>query len=258
MIHALTAWRYWLLPQRRGTPIRLHPFGPQDKTHWQAGTTVARCRHDPTHTPPHPDCTCGLFAMTLIDVRYSVGCRNWVQNRVRNAIERQHARDQISGYNQTTVPDPDDWVSAQPKPVIGKVQLHHAVETTQTEDIADGEYVSRCWRARAATIEALYVPEEAAHAARVLSAVYEVPCEVGYPDSYSMTEWNQRTRLDTHLFDPGQRIKYPEFAELGLYPPGTDDAAKRADAAKRSPPPRRFLTATVPARRTVQTWTERT
>ncbi|MCV7037108.1 hypothetical protein [Mycolicibacterium moriokaense] len=180
---------------------------------------------------------------------------------MRDAIGRQHTLDQFNGYDETTVPDPDHWARSQPKSVIGKVQLHHAVETTQSEDIADGEYEVRCWRARSATIEALYVPDDAAHAARTartLSNVYEAPCDVGYPDSYSMTEWNQRTRLDTHLFDPDRAIKYPDYAELGLYPPGTDDAAKRAEAAQRTPRPRHFFTATVPPRSPAQTWTEQT
>ena len=35
--------------------------------------------------------------MTLIGVRYSAGCRNWVMNKVREAVGRQQLFDQLSG-----------------------------------------------------------------------------------------------------------------------------------------------------------------
>lgn len=215
MIDTLTAWRYWILRPEDSKPV-LRPFGPHDTTVWHHETT-AGCRHDPSHTPPHVDCTCGLFAMTLLDVRYAVAARRWLEGVAADYAYRQH-----KGFGNWLAFGQRfrrEWIAEQPKPVIGKVLMRHAVEGHKVQPTG---HTSRSWRARSATILALYVPEDAASAADSLSADYSVPCTVGYPSGWSQDEWDTRSRLDGCFVAEGTSRRYPPYEEFGLLPPTTN------------------------------------
>lgn len=179
----ITRWRYWVLKPGK---TRLRPFGPKDTTVWTDGETVARCRHDRSHVPPHPDCTCGLYATTLADVTHALACRDRLADQVGWA-----AYEQESGWASVTVHGrtvrPED-VQSRPRPVIGQVEMHDAVEVPNELPSGDGPYPSRRWRARSANIAALYVPTDLADVAEAISNRYGAPCHVGNPDLYSHQE----------------------------------------------------------------------
>jgi phage tail protein X len=204
------------MPQ--GEPPTLRPFGPHDNTVWRRGKTVARCRHDPNHTPPHPGCTCGLYAMTLIDVRYSVACRAWLIDYLRWAVyAEKHGYIAATMFAQRATAE---WAAGQPHPVIGEVRLYDPVPMCRDQTTGDGEYLSRSWRARAAVITALYVPAAAADVVDALARRYGVPCEVGYPDGWTRAEWDVRAVRDGQRISPDHPLRYPSHAALGLHPPG--------------------------------------
>ena len=216
MAGTLTRWRYWLMP--RDEPPTLHPFGPHDTTVWRRGETVAACRHDPAHTPPAPGCTCGLYAMTLVDVRYSVACRAWLIDYLRWAVyAEKHGYIAASVFAMRATAA---WAQTQPWLVIGEVRLHHAVPMRRDQPTGDGEYLSRSWRARSAVITALFVPPDAADTVDALAETYGAPCEVGYPNHWTRAEWDARAVRDGQRISADHPLTYPSHAKLGLHPPG--------------------------------------
>lgn len=217
MIDTLTAWRYWLLRPEDPTPI-LRPFGPHDKTVWER-ETHAVCRHDPAHTPPHPDCTCGLYAMTLLDVRYSVAARRWLDSFVVESSVTEHFGWSFWVRNRARIRQ--EWLAEQPKPVIGEIRMGDVVEEHKPQGTG---HTSRSWRARSATLIALYVPEDAADTADALTEKYGVPCTVGYPSGWSQDEWDTRSQMAGCRVAEYGRTRYPTYAQFGLYPPA-DGAA---------------------------------
>lgn len=218
----ITRWRFWYLHPQDDTPT-LHPGAAHDPTVWQR-ETVAQCRHNPEHIPPAPDCTCGLYAMSSIDMRYFAEAAGWIDEwmarrqlwRSGKALFWAGQQGRIRDYVQA-------YKDAQPPIVLGSVVLHNAkIRHCQSDEHGRA---TRSWRARKATITGLYVPTAVADVADDLSAKYEVPCMVGYPDNvWSRAEWDARTRdyegmpIVTRP-DGTVAVAYPTYEELGLFPP---------------------------------------
>lgn len=251
----LTRWRYWLItPERLRRPetARLLPGDPRDRSVWGGSETVALCRRDPTHRPPHPGCTCGIYAIGAVDIQYGAAGRTWVWDDSFGRVWAEAHGGRLSApawpeslgeqvrfmrrwWRSGSLTDYRHWLriySPQNQFVIGRVRLRNAVPNTAPPPEAGG-WQFKSWRGESATIEALYVDEsdaaDEAHCdlgqlADALSGRYGVPCEVGYP-LYSQADWDDRT---TAL--PGD---VPSWGELGLHPPGADV------------PPPKFSTATV-------------
>ncbi|SIA00038.1 Uncharacterised protein [Mycobacteroides abscessus subsp. abscessus] len=257
----LTRWRYWLITPEllRPDKARLLPNDPKDKAVWEHGVTDAVCRHDPTHTPPHPGCTCGIYAIGGADIQFGSALRQvyWTQ-RVRNIWADLHGsvspvlnpppkspaamvelvRSHGWRLGRTRAYDPRNQF------VIGRVRLNNAVPSAPPP--AD-VWQLKSWRGQSALVEALYIEPSAAmddvgcdvdELAAALSDRYRVPCEVGYP-RYTQEDWDART------IPTAAHVDVPSWRDLGFRPPGVD-----------APPPR-FWTTTLPAtgRKHPRVWT---
>lgn len=257
----LTRWRYWLItPEqlRRPETARLLPNDPKDKAVWGTGATGAVCRHDPTHTPPHPGCTCGIYAIGGADIQFGSALRQvyWTQ-RVRNIWAELHGS--VSPVLNPPPKSPAAMVELlrshgwrlggtrayDPRNqfVIGRVRLNNAVPTAPPP--AD-VWRLKSWRGESALVEALFIEPSAAtddvgcdvdELAAALSGRYRVPCEVGYP-RYTQEDWDART------IPTAAHVDVPSWRDLGFRPPG----------ARELP---RFGTATVPStgRKRPRVWT---
>lgn len=246
VIDPLTLWRYWFIHARRGFKRDLLPVQRKDKTVWGRGITHAVCRRNPAHTPPHPDCTCGIYAIGPADIHFASAAHYWAGDQYERAanlgthgilgVERP-------GHIHPQVP----WLQAQAAAyrdydiVIGRVQLYNAMLHQRSHDKL------KCWRGSAALLEALYVSDRVTRHPKQLCAQlsekYGVTCEIGYPP-YTQDDWDNRT--PTQLLEPRVDVTW---ADLGLYPPGT------------TAPPSKYFTATVPPRperRRLRTWIEHT
>lgn len=210
-VETLTKYRYWWLTPE-GEPVDLRPIGNQDRTKWGPGTTTAACRHDETHVPPHPGCTCGLYAVGVPDIEYAVKFLNWrYQKTIEFYLRRTFGlRWSITSARQTAPPmDPL---------VIARVQLHNAVPRyTAISGIPAAPQI-QSWRAATATIEAFYLPPNAEYAADALTAKYDAPCIFGYPE-YTQEDWDARTMFDGQRTDPHLDYEFPTYASFGMYPP---------------------------------------
>lgn len=254
-VDTLTRWRYWLITPEllRPEKARLLPGDPKDRAVWGRGETIAVCRRDPTHRPPHHGCTCGIYAIGGVDVQFGAAGRAWVWDQSFGRVWAEvhggrlsapewpdSPRAQVQFMRRWWRPDsPTKFrhklrlYSPQNQFVIGRVRLRNAVPNAAPPPTFGGDWQFKSWRGESATIDALYVEDsdaaEAAHCdvgelADALSDKYGVPCEVGYPP-YTQADWDDRT---TAL--PGD---VPSWGELGLHPPGAD-----------APPPK-FFTVTV-------------
>lgn len=216
LIPEITRWRYWFLPVDESEPVRLMPIGDYDKTVWGPGTVVASCRHDESHVPPHPGCTCGLYAVGAVDVQYAVRLLQW---RYEKAIEVMLAERFGYGIGTAMVKARARKTAPKQNPVvIGRVFLNNVVPRyTPVSNIAGGVEITS-WRAASGAIEALYVQADGAYAVEALSDRYGAPCVVGWP-GYAQVDWEERTRLDGHRVSDDVALGYPTFEEFGLYPP---------------------------------------
>lgn len=249
VVDALTLWRYWHLPTRRGQPRDLRNVQAKDKTVWGPGVTHAVCRRDPTHTPPHPGCSCGIYAMSAADIQMASAVHYYARDEyTRLANLGTHGTFGIPerpGYIDARVP----WLLEQADyyvrydVIIGRVQLCDAVQYTP-----DDPAQLRCWRGRSALLEALYLSPRITRDPEQLiakfSQKYGVPCEIGYPP-YSQQDWDDRSPADTtdELGPDSEKA----WATVGLYPPG------------KTAPPSKFFTTTLPpdrGRKRLRTWIE--
>jgi hypothetical protein len=204
-------YRYWLAKRGEST---LQPFGQHDRTKWTR-ETVAQCRHDSSHIPPHLDCTCGLYAMTLLDVLYAIRARGWLNELMAwNDFTVQYGG--MAGYALFGRKAAREWLNSLPVAVIGEVDLADAIESITTQPSG---HEARAWRARTATMRRLYVPEGEHDLADALSAAYGVPCTVGYPTAYSQSDWDERRSSAGCRISTAHDYVWPDFEELGLYPP---------------------------------------
>lgn len=240
-IDSLVRWRYWLItPEllRRPRAARLLPGDPKDRAVWSGGPTVAVCRRDPTHRPPHLGCTCGIYAIGAADVQYGSAGREWVWDSSFGTVwDEVHGgrftapawpeslREQVQFMREHWRPESRaefrHWLriySPLNQFVIGRVMLRNVVPNRQPPP-RGGNWQFKSWRAASATIEALYVEQsDATDEARCgadelaagLADRYGVSCNVGYP-AYTAADWKDRTT------DLGNGA--PSWRELGLSPP---------------------------------------
>jgi hypothetical protein len=205
LIPEVIRWRYWLLPSDE---IRLSPISPKkDTTTWLRGVTRAACRHDRSHVPPEPGCTCGLYAVGPVDIRYMVALRQWAhKQRIRVK------------YGMLAAVLPATKVPPLASAVIGEVTMFDArpfsypVTTMSHPDGGRWPEVPAV-RAGSARISRLWVPEDRAEVADPLGDIYGVTCDVGDP-TYTQADWDARTQWDS---DP--HLLFPSHEDFGLNPP---------------------------------------
>lgn len=248
VVDALTLWRYWHIHARRGLVRDLRNVNTKDRTMWGPGVTHAICRRDPTHTPPHPGCSCGIYVMGAVDIQYASAMHYFGRDEyTRLANLGTHGTLGIperAGYVDARVP----WLLEQADyylrydVVIGRVRAHQVVRHQP-----DHPGQLPCWRAQSAVIEALYlssrITRDPEHLIAKFSEKYEVPCQLGYPP-YTQDEWDNRAQPEQLDLNNEAR-----WAEVGLYPPG------------KTAPPSKYFTATVPPRperKRLRPWIEQT
>lgn len=258
-------YRFWHL-QRAAGSLRPHlkPQRRQDKTDWTASPIVAVCRHDQSHVPPHPECTCGIYAIGLADMHLVVEghkhARGLLEEAKRGLIEGQRLGGAFEGVSpinwagidaelagravrrgRVCADSPQGQLAGQVAAlwrvyhghsiVAGRVRLRGAVPYSDNEDRGPGMFDhAKVWRGSSAILEELYVEEDAAAGDQEvlrarLSQKYGVPVSVGLPD-YTLADWEART--------PNMSPDAPTWDDLGLYAPGA------------APPPARFFTTTLP------------
>ncbi|PND58119.1 hypothetical protein CRM90_09005 [Mycobacterium sp. ENV421] len=235
VIAELIAWRYWHLPTRRGHRRDLRNVSPKDQTVWGRGTTHAVCRRDPSHTPPHPGCSCGIYVMGAVDIQLAAATHYYAADEYQRVANLgRHGTLGIpekDGFIDARVP----WIEEQARYyqgydiVIGRVRAYNVVRHQRPPDNPDQ---LPCWRAGSALLEALYMSKriirDAEQLRAQLSEKYAVPCEIGFP-AYTQEDWDNRAQPD------GLKDTEAKWAEVGLYPPG-----------KKAPPPPRFWVETLP------------
>lgn len=258
-------YRFWHLWRSAGSlHPRLKPQRRQDKTDWTSSPIVAVCRHDEGHSPPHPDCSCGIYAIGLADMHLVVEGHKHAREELavakRCLVDGQRLGGAFGGESPISWAGMDAELAGRPvRPgrvrgdtpegrlwgqlaalgdvylghsiVAGRVRLRGAVPYSDNEDRGAGMFShARVWRGSSAVLEALYVEEDAAAGDQEvlrarLSDKYGVPVSVGLP-AYTMADWEARTTT----MSPDA----PTWDELGLYAPGAP------------PPPVKFFTAVLP------------
>ncbi|MDZ7883611.1 MAG: hypothetical protein U5N53_12150 [Mycobacterium sp.] len=240
---ALTRWRYWLItPEllRRPRAARLLPGDPKDQAVWGSGLTVAVCRRDPSHRPPHPGCSCGLRGINGANIQHGSAARQWVWDSSfggvwtaahggrwsappRPSSIAEQVRFMRGRARRTHLSDFREWMrkySPLNQFVVGRVQLHNAALDPGRMSEDGGVRQHDSWRAESATLDSLYIEKSTAtndahcdadELAAALRDLYEVPCQVGYP-AYTQEDWDART------IDLGET--QPTWEQLGLYAPG--------------------------------------
>lgn len=240
VIDTLTAWRYWHIPAKPGRPRDLRNVNPKDRTVWTRGVTHAVCRRNARHTPPHPGCSCGIYAMGTADIQFASATHYHAADDFKRLAKLGEYGSLGLGLSTSQLQQRDDEQVkdlygyahhyAMWDIVIGRVQLNGAVPHERPPD-KPGQL--RCWRGESAVIEALYVSSRVTRDPERLCAAlrgkYGVPCQLGYPP-YTQLDWDNRTQ--TEKLDP--RNPSSSWASVGLHPPG------------KTPPPRRYWVEKLP------------
>ena len=135
-IDELTRWRYWIVPHNlvRPSTVKLQPGDHKDKNVWTRDGATAVCRRDPTHKPPHPDCSCGLYAINGANIQAAVGLRQFQWDAIV-----QHAWREMHGYT-TSLTHPPTLASPDMQLEIVKDWWARTREPRH-----DGVYIGRLW-----------------------------------------------------------------------------------------------------------------
>lgn len=215
-------WRGWWIPVWEARPRLLsmeydHDVdGPPEQrprtTSWDV-VTEARCKVNPDHTPPVPECVCGCWGMGLLDTLYSWQMRAWE----RRYVEKQRAAG-VAGLMPDSQPNTHIYV-------IGRVTLYDVIR----DDIEPHPGLTLPhWRGKSARIREFWVPTndtQTAKAATQMAAKLEaqfagVPVHIGAP-GYGPDDWDERTPF---AGTGPNGVELPDFPDVGLHPPG-DSAA---------------------------------
>ncbi|WP_428339990.1 hypothetical protein [Mycobacterium sp.] len=240
-IAAVTLWRYWHVPTQRGQRRNLRNISAKDVSPWVRGVTHAVCPLNPEHTPPHRDCTCGLYgSVNLADVQHASACRYRALDQSERLIKLGlHGTLGSPQGRGIRMPQLEQQVRNDRRfdLVLGRIRAFNAIPHQRPP----GSPKLPSWRAQSAQIEALYISTRVTldpeRLRATLTETYGVLTEIGYPP-YTQADWDTRANVS----DDNDSA----WAEVGLHPPG------------KTPPPRRFFTASAPGRKRLRTWTEQT
>lgn len=167
-----TGWRIWYTDPADDTPALYSPYWSSQARrfrHPASKNLRMRCGAHGDHSPPEPDCTCGIYAVeSVIDALYRLLYRTTELHRRRLL----------------------DWPD-RAVPVLARMTMHRVRRGS------DDEVFLPEIRAGTAEIERLYLPddlitfEQAARLAERLSGALGVPVEVDYP-CYTLDDWQNR------------------------------------------------------------------
>lgn len=209
-------WRGWWIPVWEARPRLLsmeydHDVdGPPEQrprtTSWDV-VTEARCKVNPDHTPPVPECVCGCWGLNLLDVLYGWAMRDWERRLAEKLSTEYHSATSSHVY------------------VIGRVTLHDVIR----DDIEPHPGLTLPhWRGKSAHITGFWVPTndtQTTHAAeqmadKLAAEFGGVPVHIGAP-GYGPDDWDERTAF---AGTGPNGVELPDFPDVGLHPPG-DSAA---------------------------------